>query len=306
MPGESILQGDVLIALANSTALLLAVIASSQCVAEEYVRPELLVEPSELWAWFNNDVPHVLINVHADDASGTALLRARSINIGDWRRAFGDGTDEAAWTERLQSLVPSATVPVVVYDHGLTPNAARAWWVLKYWGLEDVRLLNGGLKAWRASGLPVESVHFEYQDSTFVATANPERLATRAEVLGIVDGGETAACLVDTRSPAEVIWGIIPSAKHSNWVHYVDPATGKMRSADELAVLLDEVGFEVDQSAVAYCRSGGRASVVAFAMELMGGRRVANYFSSWNDWRSDPSAPVGPVSVQQLPAETKP
>lgn len=276
---------------------------TSAALAEEYRRPELLVEPSELVAWLDDphpSVPTTLIDVRpAADWEAATLPGAEWIDIGDWKRAFGEGTDRAGWTERIRRSVSSPEARVVVFDNAFTPNAARAWWILRFWGVEDVRVLNGGVKACRAAGLPVEPRQSfrEQSPSTFVAKPHQERLATRAEMLSQAADANLPVCLIDTRSGTEVAAGVIPTAAHADWVRFVDPATGKIRSADELAALLDEAGFDPDEPAIAYCRSGGRASVVAFAMELMGGRKVANYFGSWNDWTSDPAAPVAELGV---------
>lgn len=276
-------------------ALCLAALAH----AREYARPELLVEPAELRTMLeasSTDAgPAVsVIDVRSADAyAAGAIVPSRRIDIGAWKAAFGQGDDAEGWSRRLGAVVDRPGATVVVYDEAFTPDAARTWWLFKYWGVEDVRVLNGGMNAWRGSGGPVSTGAKPVPStSDFAAKPHPERLATRAEMLGLSKGGSAAACVLDTRSDAEVAEGVIPSAAHAEWKRFVDPATGKMRSADELAALLDRAGFDPNEPAVAYCRSGGRASVVAFAMELMGGKQVANYFGSWSDWTSDPSAPI--------------
>lgn len=273
--------------------------------AAEYARPELLVDADRLreriWGHGREhfspmgvvviDVRHKLIR-NAD-----ARSIGRWIDIGEWTADFSNGRGAPLWSERLSTIMQHPDQTVVVISETVDPSAARAWWILKYWGVKDARILNGGSRAWRATLGDSDLKLISYLEALptkvrFVAKPHPERLATRAEMLGLAAGESPPTCLIDTRTESEVAGGVIPTSTHADWVRFVDPATGKMRSADELAVLLDEAGFNPDEPAIAYCRSGGRASVVAFAMELMGGKEVANYFGSWNDWTSDPAAPV--------------
>ncbi|MEQ8846937.1 rhodanese-like domain-containing protein [Botrimarina sp.] len=279
--------------------VLLVIAAAGE--AAEYPRPELLVDPAELIDHaFGRETSFseagvALIDVRPPGGDGEIALRgARRIDVGEWKQAFRDGEGAAAWSERIGRVVHHPDATVVVVDDGVTPDAARAWWILKYWGVEDARLANTNAGQLRQAALrmALSSHQRTPPQAPFVAKAHPERLATRGEVRASAVGGGQAVCLVDTRSDDEVRDGKIPSADHAEWSRFVDPQTGKMRPADELKRLLSGAGFVPTEPSIAYCRSGGRASVVAFAMELMGGERVANYHGSWSDWSSDPTAPV--------------
>jgi len=108
--------------------------------AESYVRPELLIEPGQLAT-----------------ASGRVILDARSrkdyekahlagalwIDAGDWKKQFADGKDAAGWSKRIGALGIGPATTVVVLDDKKGSDAARMWWILRYWGLSDVRLVNG-------------------------------------------------------------------------------------------------------------------------------------------------------------------
>lgn len=264
-----------------------------------YVKPELLIEAEVLQkdlATPRSEVYDregvVLVDVRSQEqhAQGN-LAPGRRIDIGEWKSAFQRGDDAETWSRRIGAVIGDGSERVVVYDETVTPNAARAWWILKYWGVRDVSILNGGLKAWRAAGGKTYSQDAKLTAAgEFKAQAHPNRLATAEEVLSMASGG--GACLIDTRSDRENAAGYIPTASHSDWTAYVSPVTGKMRSAEELKKLLDAAGFNREGRSVAYCQSGGRASVVAFAMELMGGQHVENYFGSWGEWSTVPDAPV--------------
>ena len=86
--------------------------------------------------------------------------------------------------------------------------------------------------------------------------------------------------------------GMIPGAVHLEWTETLDPKMNRFKSAGELAALLRERGIDVRKPAVTYCQTGGRASVVAFVLELMGGQQVGNYYKSWAEWGNDEKTPV--------------
>ena len=71
---------------------------------------------------------------------------ARWVDHEAWSNAFEDGQDNQAWSQRIGELGIRSDSPVVVYDDSRMKNAARIWWILRYWGIDDVRLLNGGWK----------------------------------------------------------------------------------------------------------------------------------------------------------------
>lgn len=281
--GVSMLRG-----LWLSLPLLLA--TGSSALAIEYARPELLADVALLErhaSGESREFPKAgvqLIDVRARQTPGDAHIQsAARVNVGEWKAAFAAGEGADAWSKRIGAVVSNPQAAVVVFDNGVTTNAARAWWILKHFGVGDVRILNASpadLRELEANGglRPAESA------APFVAEPQPQRLATYAQVLAVAQGVPPNCCLIDTRSDREVAGGVIPTAKHAEWVRFVDPSSGKLRSADELQAILDEAGFDPKAPAVSYCRSGGRAALVAFVMELMGGERVANYVGSWGEW----------------------
>lgn len=291
--------------LITSVAALL--LGERSSLAEAYARPELLVESPELFAHIDgrptsfSEAGVVLVSAGSESPEALGWLPgAKAIDLRDWKSAFSDGESAEAWSERIRRLIPNPKATVIVFDNGVTPNAARAWWLLRYWGLSDVRLLNADLSGRIFCAAAIRSMGFpELQPASeaWIAKPLPSRLATHAQVAGI----DATTCLVDARTDREIAEGFIPGAEHADWSRFVDPVTGKMRPADELNALLEEVGFDPDKPAIAYCRSGGRASVVAFAMELMGGQRVANYYGSWNEWSQLPNAPIERPAVEAEP-----
>jgi thiosulfate/3-mercaptopyruvate sulfurtransferase len=103
--------------------------------------------------------------------------------------------------ERFAGLAGALGVraPVAVYSQTSVMWATRLWWLLRYFGFDDVAVLDGGLEAWKAAGLPLESGPTSYPPVEFEARPRPELLATRADVEAIVTEG--GACLVNTLAP---------------------------------------------------------------------------------------------------------
>ncbi|HYJ13308.1 MAG TPA: sulfurtransferase [Thermomicrobiales bacterium] len=180
---------------------------------------------------------------------------------------------------------------VVVYDDG-TLFAARLWWVLHYLGHGDVRVLDGGLAAWKAAGGEVvEGQAVRNPVGTYDGTPNPAVLATYTEVLqSLEDPGVT---IVDARSHAEYVEGHIPGAVN---VLYLDVARPDpplyWKAADELLSMFAAAGVDGDKRVIPYCFSGVKSAVTFFTLHLVGYDDVALYTGSWNEWSMMPGAPI--------------
>ncbi|MEM8865564.1 MAG: rhodanese-like domain-containing protein [Planctomycetota bacterium] len=265
-----------------AAVLVCANLSAGSATAATYAKPELLASQESLTTLWRRGAPVVVLDVRSRAEFDTLHIpTARHVDIFEWKAAFGDGTDAAAWSRQIGDLGIDARTTVIVYDRFTSPSATRAWWLLKYWGVADVRVLDGGWLSWTPR--PLDPMPEQRPPTEFLAQPQPERLATLREVEAIA-GDQTDVCLVDTRTNQEWNAGIIPTASHSDWINYVDPETAKLRRPDELLSLLAAAGYDPQRPAVTYCRSGGRASLVAFVMELMGGQPAANYWGSWNEW----------------------
>jgi thiosulfate/3-mercaptopyruvate sulfurtransferase len=281
-------------------SLLLAVLLApaADTAPAAYPRPALLIEASELMK------PEVARKYVILDARGKGAYKAGHVpgaiwlDAVTWERAFKDGQDAKGWAERIGALGVSADTPVVVYDNNLSKDAARMWWILRYWGVRDVRLLNGGWRAWKAAGGRVEER--EHAPLVIEAKLSPdrERLGTKEQVKKWVEG--KAGQILDARSTGEYCGeadtakrnGAIPGAKHLEWSDTLDKKTGRFKSAAELGKMFREAGINPARPTTTYCQSGGRAAVLAFVVELMGGKEVRNYYRSWAEWGNAEDTPI--------------
>lgn len=188
---------------------------------------------------------------------------------------------------------------VVVYAQESPMWATRLWWLLRAFGFDAVSVLDGGLPAWRAAGLPVRTGDESYATAEFAARPRPELVASQADVERIVDGG--GACLVNALRP-EVFRGEgpscysrpgrIPGSVNVPWTGLVDPDTNRFRPANELVAALAAGGVPDDEPLVAYCGGGISATVDLFALTLAGRPDGRLYDGSLTEWTADPSLPV--------------
>ena len=189
-------------------------------------------------------------------------------------------------------------VPVVVYDASNSLAAARAWWLLRYFGKLDVQVLDGGFDAWVAAGgdvVPGEDSAAEEGD--FVAT--PRHL-TAVDAEGAADLADRHL-LIDARSPerfagqnepVDAVAGRIPGAVNIPALSNVGP-DGRFLSTDDLAMRFTAKGLPTHQRVGVYCGSGVQAMHLALALEVSGVfPDPAVYVGSWSDGITDPDRPV--------------
>jgi thiosulfate/3-mercaptopyruvate sulfurtransferase len=214
--------------------------------------------------------------------------------------------------DALQALLRSAGVNddtlVVLYGDNNNWFAAWAYWQLRYNGLDNVRLLDGGRKKVEASGLPLTTDASAQQAGTIELPRKPreELRAYRDQVLGAV--GQQGKAFVDVRSPEEFRGelaapahlpqeaaqrkGHIPDAANVPWSSTV-AEDGTFKPAAELGELYSRKGVTPQKEIVAYCRIGERSSHTWFVLhELLRYPNVRNYDGSWTEYGSLVGAPI--------------
>ena len=194
---------------------------------------------------------------------------------------------------------------VVLYGDNSNWFAAYTYWQFKYYGHEDVRLLDGGRDYWLAEGYPTTDEVPEFPSQDYSARGPFEGIrAYRDDVEKAIERGVP---LVDVRSPEEYSGevlappglqetaqrgGHVPGARNISWAATVQD-DGRFKSFDELAELYESQGVTDDQEVVAYCRIGERSSIAWFALsELLGSEDVTNYDGSWTEWGNLVDAPI--------------
>ncbi len=195
---------------------------------------------------------------------------------------------------------------IVLYGDRNNWFAAYTYWYLKYYGHDNVKLMNGPREKWISEGRPTSTEVPSFDSESFSAAEGDEAIrAYRDEVLGVLD---SSTKLVDVRSPAEYSGeiiamagyeqegaqraGHIPGAASIPWAQAVKE-DGTFKSADELQELYGGKGVLNGDNVIAYCRIGERSAHSWFVLhELLGKDDVKNYDGSWTEWGNLVNVPI--------------
>ncbi len=244
---------------------------------------------------------------------------ALSAPYGTWRGPASNPGELPAkdkLTALVQRLGLTPETHIIVTSSGKDDTdfgaAARVYWTLKVLGLQNLSVLNGGLKAWQAAGFPVDTKPGAAVASTFVPTIDQSMIATREEVVAKVKAGK--AQLVDarpaaffdgsTRHTAAKVPGTLKGAvnvEHSKWF---EPNSTLVVSASEAKKLVSSTSVNTDQDTVSFCNTGHWAATNWFVLsELVGQKNVKLYAGSMVDWtQADGALPMDnvPNRLKQL------
>jgi|SRR5579883_2258499 len=254
-----------------------------------YARPELLVEPDAILKPRAAEKFRILDVRSQGKYEAGHVPGAVAAPLTKWSKATAGKTADAAfWKAELAAVGVEPGRPVLVYADDVR-EACRGWWLLTSAGVPDVRLLDGGWKAYTAAGGPVRKEADTATAATHDWQGQAGRKADKEDVLGMVRGKKGA--VIDARSADEFKAGRVPGAVWLEWSELIVPGTQKFRPAGELAKLFRERNLDPTAGGCVYCQSGGRASVVAFGLELMGAKGARNYYRSWSEWGAAADTP---------------
>jgi thiosulfate/3-mercaptopyruvate sulfurtransferase len=203
-----------------------------------------------------------------------------------------------SWAFLLGRCGLSADEDVVIYEDLSGMSAARAVWFLEYLGHGgEVRMLDGGLAAWRAEGHPIIQDATSAPQVNYAYRLDASRVATRRDMLAAI--GADDRLILDTRSDEE--WfatratarrnGTLPGARHLEWTENLT-SEGRFKSIDALRELYLARGVSPDKEVLAFCNTGYRSAHAYVAMRLMDYPRVRNYVGSWQEWGNRADTPI--------------
>jgi thiosulfate/3-mercaptopyruvate sulfurtransferase len=215
----------------------------------------------------------------------------------------GNLIDAAGFTKLAQKLGINKNSKVVVYDDKY--DATRLWWAFFYYGKADVRVLDGGIKAWKESGYPtaILAPDAPHPGNLIAKVAVPRLRVDTPEILALQSNAKGQ--LWDNRDRKEYCGeelkkgafrkGHIPWGKPSEWTSFKkkeNPA--EWLSAADSQGLVKKLGADPKKDQYFFCQSGVRSTQALFTFYLLGWSldKLHNYDSSWIGWSKDPSLPI--------------
>ena len=276
----------------------------------DYARPDSLVT-TDWVAEHLNDPKVRLIEVDVDTAAYDTGHAPGAVGW-NWKSQLETNVQRnVADKEGIEKLLSDAGVEtdttIVLSGDNNNWFAAYALWLLKYYGVENAKLMNGGRKKWVEEGRPMTTDAPSHSPTSFkVGGPKPEIRIFRDEVLQSL--GKAGVALVDVRAPKEFSGellapenlpqegsqrgGHIPGAKNIPWGQAVNE-DGTFKSRDDLQKLYGDQGITPDKDVIAYCRIGERSAHTWFVLtHLLGYDNVRNYDGSWTEWGSLVGVPI--------------
>jgi thiosulfate/3-mercaptopyruvate sulfurtransferase len=276
----------------------------------EYKHPEVLVTTE--WVAQNLNAPNTRLVEVDVDTTGYDQGHIPGAVGWNWQTQLQDNIkrdliDRAALEKLLGESGISNDTTILLYGDNNNWFAAYAFWQLKYYGHQNVKLINGGRKKWLEEKRPLTKDPVNVAPATYRVTRTDESVrAFRDDVLPIAQGKKRGQ-LVDVRSVDEFTGkiiappgmtetaqraGHIPNAANIPWAQAANE-DGTFKSAEALASLYQGKGINGNDEVIAYCRIGERSSHTWFVLKyLLGYNNVRNYDGSWTEWGNLIGSPI--------------
>jgi thiosulfate/3-mercaptopyruvate sulfurtransferase len=278
-----------------------------------YTHPEVLVDTQ----WVEEHVKDSKVRiaeVDYDPKANYQLGHVPGAVLFDWRQDINDPVSrnvlsKQAYEDLLQRAGVSNDTTLVLYGDFNNWFAAFAFWVFKYYGFKDVRIMNGGRKKWLEEDREVNKDIQTYPKGNLKATEPDKNIRVFLDEVKQSLDAKDRIRMVDVRSPKEFTGeilappeyptehaqrgGHIPGAENIPWAQAVNDKDGTFKSADELKKLYESKGITPDKEIIAYCRIGERSSHTWFVLKyLLGYPNVKNYDGSWTEWGNMIANPI--------------
>mgnify|MGYP003748768553 CR=1 FL=1 len=199
---------------------------------------------------------------------------------------------------RYAAIGVDAERPIVVYEQATGMRAAREAWILEWLGHPDVRILHGGLDAWRAAGGAITTEVEAPVPARFVPRMRDDGLIVADEIVAglgapgrtILDVRDATEFAGDDDTPCCARRGRLPGAVWLEWTELLD--RGRFAEPAAVRERLAARGIRADDELVPYCHRGARSAAVYWALRRAGLPRVRNFIGSFHEWSARPALPV--------------
>ncbi len=277
-----------------------------------YANPNVLTDTE----WVSKNVSNKairIIEVDYDPENSYRQGHIQGAGLIWWKRDINDPVrrDVISKSQFEDLMSRNGIIPeseVVLYGDFNNWFAAFVFWIFKYYGHKNVKLMNGGRKKWELEKKPYTKDELQIQKTKYVSLPPDEGLrAYLFDVRRAIERQDTV--LVDVRSPKEFSGeitappeypmehaqrgGHIPKANNIPWATAVNDTDGTFKSIDELKKIYESKGITSDKDVICYCRIGERSSHSWFVLKyLLGYPQVRNYDGSWTEWGNMIGNPV--------------
>lgn len=188
---------------------------------------------------------------------------------------------------------------IVLYDDSAVKTSARAWFMLRMFGAQNVAILDGGIARWRAEGRPVTTGRQEQRQRHFTPWSDASQLRSKGQMLANI--ASQSEQVLDARSAVRfsgkvpesrpaMASGHIPGSINLPYTELYNP-DGTFKDVSALRDAFTTTGIDFSRPVVTTCGSGVTACVLTFGMHLLGKDDVALYDGSWTEWGCDPATP---------------
>jgi thiosulfate/3-mercaptopyruvate sulfurtransferase len=189
---------------------------------------------------------------------------------------------EADLVKQIGRIGISQDTEVIFYASGVLPSATRAWWILRYIGHNNVRVLNGGLAAWVKAGGKLEQESRQYEESKFEGQLRPGMFASKEEVLKAME--DRSVCTEYTLPPEMYGGAFIPGSSFISTMDLMQEMDTFVSDDEFVSRLKEEARHE---RIITYCGGGIAATVNAIAHLIAGNENVSVYDGSLIEWMGE-------------------
>jgi thiosulfate/3-mercaptopyruvate sulfurtransferase len=282
-----------------------------------YAHPEVLVDTQWVADHLKDSEKVRIAEVDYDRKSNYELGHIPGSVLIDWMQDVNDPVNRNVLSKQAcedllqQKAGLDNDTTLILYGDFNNWFAAFAFWVFKYYGYKDVRLMNGGRKKWLVEDRPVNRDIPQYSKGNFKASDADKSIRVFLDYVkeSLEKVRKDMVAMVDVRGPKEFTGeilapaeyptehaqrgGHIPGAKNIPWSQAINDNDGTFRSVDELKKLYESKGITPNTEVIAYCRIGERSSHTWFVLKyLLGYPNVKNYDGSWTEWGNMIANPI--------------